>query len=167
MVMLKCRIMLWRNRHADTSPYPSERNDSAMLGCACAGPFPVAIMVLFTATTHPNVDIPKCGLCPPSDAISKWELGLIRCCTAVSCIRVVIMPMMCSRCSGERWNQTLFFSFLFFVRSVDIFDVLMNCVSRRITLTGSAYGGSSVAVVVGVAVKVMVFRCSDIRGCPV
>jgi hypothetical protein len=59
---------------AEDRPYPSERKDSAMDGCACAGPLPFAISILFAAAVQPYVDIPVVGSCPPSDAISMCAL---------------------------------------------------------------------------------------------
>jgi hypothetical protein len=99
--ILNLRIRLWINKQADVSPYPSALKDSARFGCACAGPFPVAMIVLFTAIAHPKVEIPVDGSCPPSDAISNVDFGVIMFWIVSSgTLMIDTSPTICFQCFG-------------------------------------------------------------------
>jgi hypothetical protein len=56
----------------------------------------MAMIVVFTASTHPKVEIPDDGLCPPSDAILNFEFGVIQLWTSLSGYQIDTLPMMCS-----------------------------------------------------------------------
>jgi hypothetical protein len=110
------------------------------------------------------VDIPDDGLCPPSDASSSLEFGVIKFFISCSEKYTETLPMMCSKCAGALSYHLLFFSFVSDVARCGILGVLKMFLSRLSTSTGTANGGSSLAVVTGVDENVMFFRCVAMCG---